>query len=194
MSTSERSAWTASVVFVLFGLAATAYSTFLVRPAGERLRLPLSFGEPPVGTRAVTNSDPQTQEALKRALEASGVPHRVEQRDDGKEWISWVPKDNDAAERVVRAVVGDSLPSGRNVSFGDPRDQDEFMGWLSKRGVPHKQVMSHGKPFVVWEGDETSEKLMEEFHRDRTARAEARPQDCPKGAPGATAGLTKKGC
>jgi len=194
MTTVERSFWTTSVVIVFFGLAATVYGTFLVRPAGEPFRLPLSFGDPPVGTRAVSYSDPQMQEALKRALESSGVPHRVEKRDDGKEWISWLPKDNDAAERVVRAVVGDPLPSGRNVSLGDPGDQAEFMGWLSKRGVPHKQVISHGKPFVVWDGDETSEKLMEEFLRDQTARTQARPQDCAKGTPGATEGSTKKGC
>lgn len=182
------------MVIVLFGLAATAYSTFLVGLAGDPFRLPLSFGDPPVGTRAVAYSDPQTQEGLKQGLEAAGVPHRVEKRDDGKEWISWGPKDNDAAERVVRAVVGDPLPRGRNVSLGNSRDEEEFMSWLSKRGVPNKRVMSHGKPFIVWEGDETSEKLMEDFLRDQTAGAQARQQDCPKGAPGANGGLTKKGC
>jgi hypothetical protein len=194
LNTRERSAWTASAVIVLFGLAATAYSTLLVGLAGDPLRLPLSFGDPPVGTRAVTYSDPQTQEALKRGLEASGVPHRVEKRDDGKEWISWVPKDNEAAERVVRAVMGEPLPTGRNVSLGDERHEEEFMSWLSKRGVPNRRVMSHGKSFVVWEGDETSEKLMEEFLRDQIVSARAQQQDCPKVAPGATVGPTKKGC
>lgn len=194
LSTSERSAWTASVVIVLFGLAATAYSTFLVGLAGDPFRLPLSFGDPPVGTRAVAYSDPQTQEALKRGLEAAGVPHRVEKRDDGKEWISWVPKDNEAAEKVVRDVIGEPLPTGRNVSLGDARHEEEFMTWLSKRGVPNRRVMSHGKTFVVWEGDETSEKLMEEFLRDQIVTTQARQQDCPKVAPGAIAGPAKKGC
>jgi hypothetical protein len=180
LNMSERSAWTASAVIVLFGLAAAAYSSFLVGLAGNPLRLPLSFGDPSVGARAVTYSDPQTQEALKRGLDASGVPHRVEKRDDGKEWISWAPKDNDAAEQVVRAVVGEPLPTGRNLSLGDSRHEEEFISWLSKRGVPNRRVMSHGKFFVVWEGDETSEELMQEFLRDQTVSAQTRQQDCPK--------------
>jgi hypothetical protein len=190
---NERATWTASLVILAFGILAAAYSGFLISVVGAPLTLSFGTLDRPVGTKAVSYADSETQAAVKRALEAAGVRHSVETK-HGKEWISWAPKDNDAAEHVVQAVVAGPLTAGRNVSFGDSTQQENFETWLTTRGVQHKRITSHGKSFVVWEGNETSEKLMEAFHRDQSAHLQTNAKDCLKDAGRTTIKKAKKGC
>jgi hypothetical protein len=168
----EAAAWTSSLVVLGFGVVAVFYVGMLVGRSGVPLPLLLGAGSSSASTRASTFSDPETQERFKRELEAGKVPHSTYSR-DGKEWISWDAKDDAVVEELRAKAQAGPLTSGRNVAFGDSTQEEEFVNWLTKRGVPHTRVSSHGKTFVVWEGDETSEKLMDAFHRDQQARLQA---------------------
>lgn len=193
LRSSERAAWSASLVVLVFGAGALAYGGMLMRSTGVPLTFTIGPFAPSVGTSAVSYSNPETLQAAKDALKAAGVPHTVELR-DGKEWLTWEPKHNEAAEKVMQAVRGGPLPNGRNISFGDSAREAQFTAWLTQRGVPYRRVDSHGKSFIVWEGDETSDRLMDAFDRDQLQQLQAQPKDCPKTATSAAQRSAKKGC
>jgi len=157
-------------------VVAVFYVGMLVGKSGVPLPLLLGAGSSSASTRASTFSDPGTQERFKRELEAGKVPHSTYSR-DGKEWVSWDAKDDAVVEELRAKAQAGPLTSGRNVAFGDSTQEEEFVNWLTKRGVPHKRVNSHGKTFVVWEGDETSEKLMDAFYREQQARLQAQSDE-----------------
>ncbi|MBC8118599.1 MAG: hypothetical protein H7X75_03345 [Burkholderiaceae bacterium] len=193
LAEGEGAAWIAASVVLTFGVIALASGTLLARFDGASFPTAVGTTSSEPGTKSVTYAEPGMQEAVKRALDAASVPYRVESR-EGKEWISWRPTDNESAERVIQKLVGGPLASGRNISFSDRVIEAAFAEWLSKRGVPHQRVMSHGKPFITWQGDETSDTLIEAFHRDRVESQQARLKDCAKTAFDTNKGSGKKGC
>jgi hypothetical protein len=118
-------------------------------------------------SRPVWHSDPDTRDRLKYELAKAGIPFTTEMH-DGREFIRW-PAEHDPAAQHVWVKVRDE--PGRNVYFSDPALRQEFVDWLSKKGIKHELVQRGGKDLVVWEG---ADDLTHQFMKQRASR------DCKK--------------
>ena len=120
-------------------------------------------------TSSVHYGDAATQQALKDALDKSGIPYKLEMR-DGEEFVGWTRAHDAGARKIKRQVDGSDLPPGRNVSFNNPVLQKEFVAWLTGKGVKHETTTAYGREHIVWEGpDDLFRKFMTE-----------KPSDCDK--------------
>lgn len=176
LTQGEGTVWLSAVamfvpaIFLLTFVGGIAhFSDFRVQTFGS--------GELPLrGERAVSHSDPEAQQRLKRALESANIPHRIFER-DGQEFVAWARQHNDAVEEIQRTVdKAPPMPAGRNVSFENPEEQRRFTEWLTAQKIGYEEVDFHNRRVVVW--GETSGDVMERFMQQRTAdcvREEAKP-------------------
>jgi len=171
-----------TISFLTLVAGVTVYAmmnTDFSREAGlEEDTRTISVG-PPVFSRknsdglasSVHYGDAATQQALKDALDKSGIPYKLEMR-DSEEFVGWTRAHDAAARKIKRQIDGSDLPPGPNVSFSNPVLQKEFVAWLTSKGVKHETTSAYGREHVVWEGpDDLSRQFMTE-----------RPSDCDKTA------------
>jgi hypothetical protein len=164
LSAVEGTVALSGLVLVVGGLGVVAYS--IVRlGTGEPLRMMVGwphFDGPRAGvnSRAVSYSNPETQQALKDGLREAGIPFTVK-IENGKEFVSWPAEHNRAAEAIDAKVREGPLPNGRNAKFPDPALEKQFTEWLDKKGVKHQRVGG----YVVW--DEGAGDAVREFMESR---------------------------
>jgi hypothetical protein len=120
---------------------------------------------------AVRTSNVEAQQRMKDALRAAGIPFSIELR-EGQEFITWPPEHNAAAEAVIGRFPGKPISDGRNAQFPDPALQKEFTDWLSRRGIRHQVIRSHGQDYVVWDRDRGD--LVTQFMENRGADCKER--------------------
>jgi hypothetical protein len=118
-----------------------------------------------VTSRAVHYSDPDMRQRLKDELRAAGIPFTANV-EDGKEFIRWPSEHDTAAEAINQKVrAGPFGNRDRNAHIPDRALQQQFVDWLTKKGIQHDVVKSHGKDYVVW--DEGKGDLVREFMESR---------------------------
>jgi len=128
--------------------------------------LPTTSG-PKAGWRSVWYSNAETQQRLKDGLTKAGIPFRT-RMDGDKEYISWPPEHDAAAEKISEeARAGDVQPPRGAISFGSAETQKEFVAWLAKRGIKSDIVQRDGKEYVQWQAPPDSREMMEAFFRQR---------------------------
>ena len=181
----EGGVWLSAVVVLVPAIALMVFGSLLANMAPSELPS-ISFGEvPQQDERAVNYSNPEMQQRLKRELEAANIPHRTYER-RGKEFIAWSREHDEAVQKIDKSVMQGPLPSGRNVSFSEPKEQQRFTNWLSEQKIGYEIVTSDGKPYVVW--DETDGDAFKRYRqvqlmdceRKKTNKAEraAKKQGC----------------
>jgi len=131
--------------------------------------LPMAGG-PRVGWRSVWYSNPETQQRLKDGLAKAGVPFKTRIQ-EGKEYISWQPEHDAAAEKIQQEARNFDIPPG--IHFGSSETQKEFIAWLAKRGIKSAIVLRDGKEYVRWDDATEPKQMMDAFIADR-------PSKCPK--------------
>lgn len=143
-----------------------------------------TIGGPPPSSSAGSNSamytDPAVQEQFKDELAKAGIPYGMETR-GRDEYVFWSPQ-YDSAVKKIEGTIGAGPISGYNMSFGDPKQQREFRGWLLKRGIASEIIKIDGKDFVVWK--EGSQELAHQFINEHSA-------PCARGKPASAPGKEK---
>lgn len=158
----EGLTWVSAAVILVPIIALTFFGSSVVSLAGLEVTYG-AFDEGPLrDERATHYSDSGMQQRLKRALETSNIPHRVYTR-DGKEWIAWSRQHEDVVQKIQKERVMNAVPSGRNVSFGSPEEQQRFIDWLIDQKIGYEVVMYGDKPVVVWA--EAGDDVLERFAR-----------------------------
>jgi len=110
---------------------------------------------------AVSYGDPEDNQRAKEELGRAGIPFTVENR-EGKEWISW-PPEHEAAAQAVQERMRNAVPNGRNVSFPDAPDrQKAFTDWLTRNGIKYEVVRRRGREIIVW--DEAAPDALDRFN------------------------------
>jgi hypothetical protein len=128
---------------------------------------------PRAGWRSVWYSNAETQQRLKDGLAKAGIPFKT-RMEDGKEYVSWPPEHDAAAEKISEAArAGDVQPPKRGIAFGNAETQKEFTAWLDKRGVKWAIVPRDGKDFVEWVDSASTGEIVEAFMKQRS-------RDCRK--------------
>lgn len=130
--------------------------------------LPMSAGKS-AGWRSVWYSNGETQQRLKDGLAKAGIPFRT-RLEGGKEYVSWPPEHDAAAEKIAETVRNMDATSG--ISFGSAETQKQFVAWLAKRSIKSDIVRRDGKDYVTWDTPASAKELMDAFIADQ-------PQ-CPK--------------
>src|SRR5204863_1278214 len=91
--------------------------------------LPMSAGKS-AGWHSVWYSNAETQQRLKDGLTKAGIPFRT-RMERGKEYVSWPPEHDAAAEKISeQARDGDLQAPRRSIAFGTAEMQKEFIAWL----------------------------------------------------------------
>jgi hypothetical protein len=132
--------------------------------------LPWPSRDEAVGSRSVSYSDPEQQQALKNALTEAGIPYTLRQS-DGKEFVAWKAEHNAAVDAIQQKLMQGPLPAGRTVRFPDPEHERKFVAWLDQKGFQHERVRVRGEDYIVWQ--EGAGNLMDQYMTDRS-------RDCPK--------------
>jgi hypothetical protein len=177
----------AAVLFFSAGILVTGYEAIRFASGERDLLTGYAFrhmlrsqpSSPPLGSRSSSYSDTAMQQRLKDELTKAGIPYALDVR-DGREFIKWSVEHNAAVEDIQRRKVDTMFSGGRNASFPDPAQRQEFTDWLTQRGIPFEIVTSGGKEFVVW--DRGPNDLVRQFMEGR------RSADCPPGAAASASG------
>ena len=125
--------------------------------------LPMSAGKS-AGWRSVWYSNAGTQQRLKDGLAKAGIPFRT-RMEGGKEYVSWPPEHDAAAEKVQEEARNADVPLG--IHFGSSEMQKEFVAWLAKRKIKSDIVRRDGQDYVTWDTPASAKELMDAFIADQ---------------------------
>ena len=137
--------------------------------------LPLPSSGRQVGWRSVWYSNAETQQRLKDGLAKAGIPFRT-RMEGGKEYVSWPPEHDAAADRIQQDAREMDLPSG--IHFGNSEMQREFVAWLAKRGIKSDIVQRDGQEYVKWDGPASAKEMMDAFIADRPSKCGKQKGKC----------------
>ena len=129
-----------------------------------------SSGGRQVGWRSVWYSNAETQQRLKDDLAKAGIPFKT-RMEGGKEYVSWPPEHDAAADRIQEQARNADQPRG--IHFGSSDMQKEFVAWLAKRRIKSDIVVRDGQEYVTWDDPAEPKVMMDAF-------IAARPSKCPK--------------
>jgi hypothetical protein len=94
-------------------------------------------------------SDAVTQEQFKNALAKAGIPYGLDYT-DSREFVTWAKEHDAAVEKLLPGPLAGSRPHGSHTSFPNDALHEEFVDWLTKKGIANDTVTVDGKRYIIW--------------------------------------------